>query len=262
VKPIQGDYAAGSLDEVPTDFDYVLHVAADVWPKDAEAGMVANSDGAARLMAHCRTAKAFLHVSTTGVYMQNPDPYHVYPETADVGGAYSGGGQYAPTKLAGEGAVRAMAIALGLPTVICRQNVQYGGPHPNGGMIDRRMDTFVETGEAYLPPEGTIILAPFHEDDICDAVEPSLGIASVPAEIVNWGGDELVDWRDIFEYAGALLGKKPNFIRKAEFGGYPNCYPDPTKRRRIAGPCKVNWKDGIRRSLEVRHPGIKLQDVA
>jgi nucleoside-diphosphate-sugar epimerase len=153
--------------------------------------------------------------------------------------------------------VRAAAMILELPTVICRQNVQYGGPHPNGGLIDRFLDVFVETGEAYLPPEGPLIIGPIHEDDICDVVEPSLGIASVPAATVNWGGDELVDWQEMFEYAGRLLGKAPKFIRKAEFA-FPNCYPDPTKRRQMAGPCKVSWRQGVRGSLEVRHPGIQL----
>jgi len=259
VIPVKGDYAAGSLSELPTDFDYVLHVAADVHPADAASAMIANSDGPARLMKHCRAAKAFLHVSATGIYKQNPDPRFAYPETADLGGFY--GGQYAPSKLAGEGAARAAAIILELPTVICRQNVQYGGPHVNGGLVDRFLDLFVETGEAFLPPEGPLIIGAIHEDDICDLVEPCLRIASVPAEIVNWGGDEIVDWQEMFEYAGRLLGKSPRFTRKAEFA-FPNCFPDTAKRMRIAGPCKVSWKEGVRRSLQVRHPGIKLNEVA
>ena len=253
VRPVQGDYAHGSLSELPTDFDYVLHVAADVAPKSAEEGLAANCDGAARLMMHCRGAKAFMHVSATGIYKQNPDPHHVYKETDDLGGAY--GGQYAPTKLAGEGAVRAAAMILGLPTVICRQNVQYGG---RGGLIDRYLDVLVETGEAFLPPEGPLIIGPIHEDDICDVVEPSLRAATVPVTTVNWSGDEVVDWQEMFEYAGRLLGKTPKFIRKPEFA-FPNCYPDPTKRRAMAGPCKVTWKEGVRRCLEIRHPGIALQ---
>jgi nucleoside-diphosphate-sugar epimerase len=208
-------------------------------------------------MNHCRNAKAFLHVSATGIYKQHPDPYHLYSEDDALGGSY--GGHYAPTKLAGEGAVRAAAMILGLPTVICRQNVQYGGPHPNGGLIDRFLDVFVETGEAYLPPEGPLVIGPIHEDDICDMIEPSLSIASIPASIVNWCGDEAVDWQEMFEYAGALLGKTPKFIRRDDFA-FPNCVPDPTKRKSIAGPCKVTWKQGVRSSLEIRHPGITLAE--
>lgn len=268
VIPVKGDYAFGSLAELPTDFDYVLHVAADVAPADAETAMAANSDGPARLMSHCRHAKAFLHVSATGVYKQNPDPYHAYKETDDLGGSY--GGQYVPTKLAGEGAVRAAAMVLGLPAVICRQNHQYGGPHEDASLIDRFLDHFYETGEAFLPPEGPLIMGPIHEDDICDLVEPSLSIAATKPPIINWSGDELVDWQELFEYAGILLGKKPNFIRRTQWVtnfctmdfAFPNCFPDPTFRRKVAGPCKVSWKEGVRRSLETRHPGIVLPGLA
>jgi len=255
VKPVKGDFARGTLDSVPDDFDYVIHVAADIRPPNAESGMIDNSDGSARLMGHCRSSKAFLHVSATGIYGQNSDPYHAYKETDNLGGWY--GGQYAPTKLAAEGAVRAAAILLNMPTVICRQNVQYGGPSIDGGLIDRFLDVFVETGEAFLPPEGPLIIGPIHEDDICALVEPCLNAASVPAEIVNWGGDELVDWQEMFEYAGQLLGKAPRFTRTETFA-FPNCFPDTAKRMALAGPCKVKWKDGVRRSLQLRHPGIKL----
>lgn len=259
VKTITGDYARGSLDEVPTDFDYVVHIAANVKCQTAEEGMADNADGAARLMNHCRNSKAFLHVSATGIYAQNPDPHHAYLETDDVGGGY--GGQYAPTKLAGEGAVRAAAQILNLPTVICRQNVQYGGPSEDAGLIDRFLDVFVETGEAFLPPEGPFIIGPIHEDDIVALIEPCLKVASVPATIVNWGGDELVDWQEMFEYAGELIGEAPKFIR-SEIFAFPNCFPDPTLRQKIGGPCKVNWKEGVRRTLELRHPGIKLNNVS
>lgn len=258
VTPVRGDYATGAFDGVPTDFDYVLHVAADNTPTSAEQGMLANSDGAALLMKHCRTAKAFLHVSTGGVYKSYPDPRHVYSEDGDLGPTY--GGQYSPTKLAGEGAARAACLILEVPTVICRQNVQYGGPTAQGGMIDMFLDMLVETGTVYLPSEGRNLTSPIHEDDICDLVEPSLTIASVPASIVNWCGDEAVDWREMFEYAGRLIGREPDFIRTPEFV-FPSNISDPGKRRSIAGPCKVGWKEGVRRSLRLRHPEVELRDA-
>lgn len=233
VTPVRGDYASGDLSAVPTDFDYVLHVAVDNHPQNAQMAMAANSDGPALLMGHCRSAKAFLHVSSTGVYAQNTDRYHAYKEADDVGGTF--GGQYTPSKLSGEGAVRAAALLLNLPTVICRQNVQYGGAQADGGLIDHFLDVFVKTGEAFLPPEGPLIIGPIHEDDIYDLVEPSLAIAAIPPEIVNWSGDDLVDWQELFEYVDRLTGKRPAFKRVADFD-FPSCYPDPTRRREIAGP--------------------------
>jgi nucleoside-diphosphate-sugar epimerase len=252
VIPVVGDFARGSLDAVPRDFDYIVHIAANVSPRSAEEGMLDNSDGAARLMSHCHTAKAFLHVSASSVYAQT------YPEDSDLGGSY--GGQYSPTKVAAEGAVRAAALILNLPTAICRQNVQYGGLTGEPGLIDRFLDVFVETGEVYLPPTGPMVIGPIHEDDIVDLIEPSLKAASVPAFIVNWGGDERVDWQELFEYVGFLIDKTPKFIRKPEFA-FPNYFPDPTKRRAMAGPCKIDWKTGIRRTLQLRFPDMALKHV-
>ena len=259
VRPVRGDFTPEGLVNVPTDFDYVINVGAAIAPKTAEDGMRSNSDGPAHLMNHCRTAKAFLHISTTGVYKPQPDPYFLYPESADLGNAFEalGSGQYVATKLAGEGAVRAASFILNLPTIICRQSVQYGGPHVPGGLIDLFLDKFVEAGEAYLPPEGPYVFSPIHEDDICDLVEPCLAAASVPAEIVNWGSDECVDWEELFEYAGELIGKAPRFVRTPDFD-FPGYCPDPAKRQRIAGPSKVTWKDGVRRSLALRHPNLAL----
>jgi nucleoside-diphosphate-sugar epimerase len=271
VKPLRGDFGSGSLAEVPTDFDYVLHIAANVYVKTAEQGMADNSDGVARLMKHCKSAKAFMHVSATGVYKPDPDPYHRYPEDSDIGSSSivhgsakkreGASGQYVPTKLAGEGAARAGCLILDLPTVICRQNYQYGGPHVQPGMIDRWLDRLVTTGEVQAPEGRVLVMSPIHEDDICDVIEPSLSIASVPASIVNWCGDEAVEWHELFEYAGQLIGKAPKFVVTSDFHS-PACVADPTKRRAMAGPAKVNWKEGVRRTLKLRHPGIELREAS
>jgi nucleoside-diphosphate-sugar epimerase len=273
VRPVRGDFARGSLHEVPTDFDYVLHIAANAYGKSAEECMADNSDGVARLMKHCRNAKAFMHVSTTGVYKSHPDPYHLYSEDDDVGpyrAAQSAAkptregsaGQYEPTKLAGEGAARAACITLDLPTVICRQNYEYGGPHTLPGPIDRWLDRLVTTGEVQAPtPDGRLMaMSPIHDEDICNVIEPSLGIASVPASIVNWCGDEAVEWRELFEYAGALLGKAPKFVVNPDFVSH-GCVADPTKRRAMAGPTKIGWKEGVRRTLQLRHPDLVLREA-
>lgn len=256
VRPVRGDFARGSLDDVPRDFDYVLNIAANVYPQTAEDGMVDNSDGVVRLMQHCRDAKAFLQVSTSGVYMPKPDPYHLYAEDADLGCCRD---QYEPSKLAGEGAARGASIILGLPTVICRQNVQYGSGHVKPSSIDRSLDSLVRTGEVRVQNR-PFVLAPIHEHNICDLIEPSLGIASTPASIINWGGDDAVEWREIFEYAGRLIGRPPTFVFDPTFTT-PCTTTDPAKRRAIAGPLSIGWREGIRRTLRLRHPQLALRDI-
>ncbi len=59
--------AAGDFTGLPSDFDYVLNLAvakSGRWDKD----MAANAESAGLLMAHCRSAKAFLHCSSGAVY--------------------------------------------------------------------------------------------------------------------------------------------------------------------------------------------------
>ena len=64
---VAADLATGTLDDVPDDVDYVCNLAvvkSNRWDVD----LAGNAEAAGLLMAHCRTARAFLHCSSTGVY--------------------------------------------------------------------------------------------------------------------------------------------------------------------------------------------------
>jgi len=76
VIPYVVDLAADDYDGLPAHFDYVVHTAAAVYPKDFDDGMRANAEVPALLMRHVRSARAFLHVSTSGVYVENRDPWY------------------------------------------------------------------------------------------------------------------------------------------------------------------------------------------
>ena len=67
VKPLKVDLATGSFASVPDDFTYVVNMAV-VKTGSFSYDLAANAEGAGRLAAHCRRAKAFLHVSSGGVY--------------------------------------------------------------------------------------------------------------------------------------------------------------------------------------------------
>ena len=57
--------ASGDFTGLPSDFDYVLNLGvakSGRWDKD----LAANAEAAGLLMAHCRGAKAFLSMSSTG----------------------------------------------------------------------------------------------------------------------------------------------------------------------------------------------------
>ncbi|MBM4242245.1 MAG: NAD-dependent epimerase/dehydratase family protein [Deltaproteobacteria bacterium] len=67
VRPLRLDLASAALDAVPDDFTYVVNMAV-VKTGGFAYDLAANAEGAGRLVAHCRRAKGFLHVSSGGVY--------------------------------------------------------------------------------------------------------------------------------------------------------------------------------------------------
>ena len=65
---------------------------------------------------------------------------------------------------------------------------------------------------------------------------------------MNWGGDEETSIEEWSEYMAGLLGLEARFdVTPDTIGGIPT---DNTRRREIAGPTTVGWKDGMRRMVE------------
>lgn len=126
------DLGSGEFDGLPTDFDYVLHLAvARGATPDFDGDLRANAEAAGLLMAHCRRAKAFLHCSTTGVYQ--PKDHEPIVESDPLGDNHRVMmPTYSIAKIAAEAVVRYAARQLGLPTVIARLNTPYGN---NGGWM-------------------------------------------------------------------------------------------------------------------------------
>jgi len=65
VRCIAADMIQDHFAQVPEDFTYVLNFAV---LKSEDDDLAANAEGLGRLMYRCRKAKAFLHVSSSGVY--------------------------------------------------------------------------------------------------------------------------------------------------------------------------------------------------
>ena len=154
---------------------------------------------------------------------------------------------YSISKIAAEAVVRTTARALDLPATIARLNVPYGdgGGWPAFHLALMRMGRPVP-----VHPNGPSRFNPIHDDDILAMVPAMLGAASVPATIVNWGGDEETSIEEWCAYMGELVGVEPQFeTTTATIGGIPT---DNTLRRKIAGPTTVGWKDGFRRMVEAQ----------
>jgi UDP-glucuronate 4-epimerase len=242
------DLAKGTLDSVPADVDYVCNFAvvkSGKWDVD----LTGNAEAAGLLLAHCRTARAFLHCSSTGVYeaadgapQRETDPlgdnHRVMMPT------------YSISKIAAEAVIRTTCRIFDVPTTIARLNVPYGD---EGGwpafhlalvLADRAVPVSQNVPSRYNP---------IHEDDIIATLPGLLAAASVPATIVNWGGDEEVSIEEWTAYLAGLVGREPQFDRTtATIGGIPT---DNTKRRELVGATHVLWRDGMKRMVDAMHAG-------
>lgn len=257
---VVGDWKDGDFEGLPGDFDYVINSGANTSPATIEDGMRDNCDGTALFMAHCRAAKAFLHVSSGGVYANSPDPHGWIGEEGLVGADETGGstglGHYLGSKLASEGAVRAMCVHLDLPTIICRLGVQYG-QFSMGGMPGLFLRMILEDQVVPLPSRQHNIHMLISDDDVVRFLEPTLQAASVPATIINYAGDEPVNVVELLEFMGELAGKKPRYSFSDQVN-YPCLKLDPARRKAITGPCEVDWREGVARMYEA----FRTQDGA
>lgn len=247
------DMGGDDLDGLPDDFTYVLHAAMHRGDgTDFDTAMEVNCAGTARLMTHCRRAKAFLHVSSGGIY-DPPDRERPVAETDPLGGRLPWLPTYPVAKLATEGAVRALAATLGLPTTIARLNIAYG-PYGHGGVPMLFLRRLLAGQPVEVPRQGDDWCNPIHTDDVARQVPLLWKAASVPAVVVNWGGDEAVTLREVAEHVAGLAGVEARFVPSDASRG--TVAFDNTKRRALIGDCHVGWREGLRWTVEAHFPDL------
>lgn len=252
VKTRRVDLADPDWSDLPSDFTLVLHFAAAIGTELSFAdAMRINAVGTGHLMRRFHTARACLVASSRAVYAEPTDPDRIQHEDDPLGG--DSPLPYSPTyrvaKLAQEAVAQFWAEELALPTILTRLNVVYGD---NGGLPAMILEQMRGGKPIPLGPHGATRAAPIHHDDLLAQLPGLLAGASVPATIVNWAGDEPVSMREMCEYMGRLTGLVPQFAETPSVSG--NRPSDPVRRQRLAGPCRVDWRDGIRRMIEAIHP--------
>ena len=235
------------------DVDVVIHSGVNTFPKTPDQGITENAEGTGFLMKRYRDAGAFFHMSSDSIYRDNPDPRAVIDEGATLGGFSAYSPHYAMSKLATEAVVRFQARDLQLPTVIARLDVAYGLCGHGG--VPTALYQMMQGGMAYTRKNnGESFCCPIYEDDIVEQVQGLIEHASVPALTVNLGGDEVVSVEEIIRYIESLTGLSMK-IEEAELATWQMKIVDAKLRKQLAGPCKVNWQDGIRTILETRFSG-------
>lgn len=261
IVPIACDYSDGNFDGVPDDFDYVLHIAADVHPEDIETGVRQNAEGTGLLFDHFRNAKAWIYVSTTGVYWDHPDPWYRYKETDRLGGStrITSRFAYGTSKFAGEAVARTLSRIHRVPLTIPRLNWSYGaGGH--GGLPVGMMTRLREGAPITIHPDWEMVGGPIHEDDLAEHIEGFFDSATVGGTITNWAGDDAISVEQFVPWLAQLMGVEYSFVYSRESTYYPRA-TDNSKRVLLVGPCKVGWQEGFRRVLAERFPDVDLREV-
>jgi nucleoside-diphosphate-sugar epimerase len=244
------DIGDGDFGDLPADFTYLLHIAAD-FGEDYERGLRVNAEGTGLLLAHCRNAKAALVMSTVTVYKPHPDPWHPFREDDPLGDAGLPHPQpYSIVKIAEEAVARYCARNFGLPVTIARMGSAYGD---RGGLPAYHLHA-IAAGQPARVRWDPLPYSPIHYDDINAQVEPLLDAASVPATIVNWAGDQPVSVQEWSQYFGQLLGVQAEVSVEPVAGASVGSVGDHTKRSSITGPCRVDWRDGFRRMAAHMYP--------
>ncbi|HEX3948117.1 MAG TPA: NAD(P)-dependent oxidoreductase [Acidimicrobiales bacterium] len=245
------DLAAGQVDALPADADYVLNFAV-VKTNDWDVDLQANSGGLAWLMEHHRRARAFLHCSSAAVY--RGAGHRLIDERAPLGdnhGVWPFLRTYSICKIAAEGTARWAAQRFELPTVIARLSVPYGD---RGGWPAIHLEMMINGTEIPVHADAPSVYHPLHQDDISGTIPGLLAAASVPATVVNWGGDEAVSIEGWCGYLGQLTTLAPTFRPTTDTIDSGDL--DLTRMHELVGHTTVGWQDGIRRMVEARHPEL------
>jgi len=244
------DIVAGDLSDLPDEVDYVLHFAvvkSQKWGVDLDG----NVGGTALLMERYAGARAFLHCSSTAVYQ--PDGHTAFAEDSPLGDSHRN--YYLPTysisKIGAEAVARHGARRWQLPTTIARLNVPYG----DGGGWPMFHLAMMEAGQPVaVHVDAPNQFHPIHSDDIVAMVPKLLEVASVPATIVNWGGDERVSVEEWCEYLGSLTGLTAR-CEPSEQSLASVCL-DLTRMHELVGHTTVPWREGFRRMVAAQRPDL------
>jgi UDP-glucuronate 4-epimerase len=243
------DLVKGDLDDLPADVDYVLHFAvvkSQKWGVDLDG----NVGGLALLMERFADARAFLHCSTTAVYQ--PEGHTAFTEDAPLGDSHRNYflETYSICKIAAEATARHGARRWNLPTTIARLNVPYG----DGWGWPMFHLALMEAGQPVgVHPDAPSEFHPIHSDDIVAMVPRLLEIASVPATIVNWGGDERVSVEEWCAYLGELTGVPATCVPSEQ--SLASVCLDLTRLHELVGHSTVGWQEGFRRMVAGRVAG-------
>jgi UDP-glucuronate 4-epimerase len=247
VRCVAIDLAAGGLEGLPADFDYVFH-AASLIPMESERDsaltFAINTQATGQLLAHCRRASAFVFCSTAGVYQHQSRPI---VEEDDYGVDVPA---YAMSKIAAEQLVMYLSKSLGVPAVILRIGALYGRGGGTGGATTP-IDRMIQGKEIWVNPVEPRGVSLLWEDDAVRLSRRALQAGTVPPTVLNFAGPEQVPVEEYCRFAGHLLGVTPRF--RYTDATYPANPLDTRRMQALLGECETGWRQGIEQMLQHKY---------
>src|SRR5262249_39870510 len=246
--PLVADLSdTNSLASIPDDIDYVINCAVARTGR-FDVDFQANADGVGFLMARCRKARAFLHISSTAVYEhRGHEPRKESDPLGDNHHAMFP--TYSLSKIAGERVCIFTARQFGIPTTIARLCVPYGdsGGWPFFHFMMMRSGSPID-----VPPERPNYYNLLNFEDCIEKVPRLLAAATPEVTLTNFAGSPRVSIEEWCGYMGELTGLEPRYQdNPSAFGSLST---DLTQMENLVGKTKVDWRDGIRRMLEALAP--------
>lgn len=249
VKIIAKDLSKDDLSDIPNDFDYVLNYAV-VKTGNFDHDLKANAEAAGKLIAQCNKAKAFLHISSGGVYQYAG--HQLLKEDAPLGDNHRAMfPTYSICKITAETVVRFAGKQFGVPTVIARLSMPYG---ENGGWPFWHLMMMQNNMPIDIHPEQPNVYNPLHAEDHIAQLPYILASATKDSTTLNWGGSQQVSIEDWCAYLTELTGFQPTF--KLTTTAFGSLTLDTSKVEAIYGKSKVDWKDGVYRLVKNLKPEL------
>ncbi len=243
---IKFDFVNDDLNELDSDYNYVLHLATtqEAGDEDYDHAIEVNAVATGLLMAHFPNVDAFFFSSTCGVYSQNGDK--PFKETSPIGEAtLNRSPTYPISKIAAEAVVKFTAKQFNIPAVIGRMNASYG---IDGGLPVVHLQSLRNGEPIYLNPDKPNYYNPIFEDDYYQQLLRMLDVAGVPALVVNWCGSEIVSAEEWCEYMAGLMGVEANFIYTDQM--FPGTPADTTLMHEKVGRTETDWRVAMKRLVE------------
>lgn len=249
-KTVKADLAEkDSLANCPADFDYVINFAV-VKSGDFDYDLKANAEGVGNLMMHCRSAKAFLHCSSTAVYeYAGQEPRK---ETDPLGDNHRVMfPTYSIAKIAAETVCRFVAHQQGMPTTIARLSVPYGD---NGGWPYFHLLMMKEGIPIDVHPEQPNTYNLLHASDYIAKLPYLLAAATPEVTTTNFGGSQAVSIEEWCAYLAELTGFEPRFKENPKAFG--SLQIDTERMHSLIGETRMDWREGIRSMVQALAPEL------